>query len=557
MTPLETQLRRARWRLLWQRGMEHLARSLCGAAFVAVAIIFIVERHWPTGLTPAVWCAICTGAALVVAGMLTWITRASPLDTAREIDCRFTLHERVATALSLSIDERDTPAGQAVLADATRNVERLPIAERFGFTWGRWVTWPLLPILTGLILLYFLPPVVQRPAIANQQQANAAVDVQRSSQQLKKQLEERKREAESKGLKEAEDLFGKLERTTEEIAREGQTDRKQALIKLNDLQQQLEERQRELAGAGAVKQQLEQLRQLQQGPADRMLDAIKQGDLQRAGAELNQLREKLADNKLDDAAREQLQKQLEQVQQKLQAAAEAKQRAIDELQKKRDEAKADGRREEAEQLQQQLDQLRQQQGDGQQLEQLAQQLGKAAEAMKQGQNQQAAEHLQQLGEQLDQLNEQLAEGEMMEMALDQLADARQAMAGGDQAHAGKAQPGNPGQGQQPGQKKGQGQGEGPGKGNGIGKGAGQGLNNNGETPDAAYDTQVRQKVGKGSAVITGFVDGPNAKGRVQAQLRQEWQAVQAEQSDPVANQPLPRAYREHAERYFDGLRTGK
>ncbi|HEV3023566.1 MAG TPA: hypothetical protein VGX76_13925, partial [Pirellulales bacterium] len=71
-----------------------------------------------------------------------------------------------------------------------------------------------------------------------------------------------------------------------------------------------------------------------------------------------------------------------------------------------------------------------------------------------------------------------------------------------------------------------------------------------------YDTKVKQKLGKGAAVVTELVDGPNVKGQVEQEVQTQFEAAKADQSDPLTGQQMPRSYREHTKKYFDSLRDG-
>ena len=43
--------------------------------------------------------------------------------------------------------------------------------------------------------------------------------------------------------------------------------------------------------------------------------------------------------------------------------------------------------------------------------------------------------------------------------------------------------------------------------------------------EGAFDTRVKQKMGKGAAVVTDFVDGPNMKGKVQQEIQTQSRRV--------------------------------
>jgi hypothetical protein len=138
------------------------------------------------------------------------------------------------------------------------------------------------------------------------------------------------------------------------------------------------------------------------------------------------------------------------------------------------------------------------------------------------------------------LGDKLAEGEMLDQAVHEIADAKDGMAckncGGEGCHACQGQEHR--------------------NGPGWGRGQGRGVPPDKEIDTSAYDTRVRQKVGRGAAVVTDLVAGPNARGRVQQQIREQWSGVAGEESDPLTDQPLPAEYREHAKKYFDTLREG-
>ena len=71
-----------------------------------------------------------------------------------------------------------------------------------------------------------------------------------------------------------------------------------------------------------------------------------------------------------------------------------------------------------------------------------------------------------------------------------------------------------------------------------------------------YDTKVRQKVGRGAVSVTGQLDGPNAKGRVEQEIQSQFEAARSSAADPLADTKMPRGYREHARTYFDVLHEG-
>jgi hypothetical protein len=93
--------------------------------------------------------------------------------------------------------------------------------------------------------------------------------------------------------------------------------------------------------------------------------------------------------------------------------------------------------------------------------------------------------------------------------------------------------------------------------NRIGKGRGQWNRSDKENKGSYYDSNVRQNVGKGAAVVTDEVDGPNRKGDAREEVKSSLESSKHEAADPLTGQRLPREYRDHAKTYFDALREGQ
>ncbi|MBN2477557.1 MAG: hypothetical protein JXB62_23320 [Pirellulales bacterium] len=102
---------------------------------------------------------------------------------------------------------------------------------------------------------------------------------------------------------------------------------------------------------------------------------------------------------------------------------------------------------------------------------------------------------------------------------------------------------------------GQGQGDQPGF--GLGRGRGQGARPEAEDNTDFFESQVKQNPDKGSAVVTGLVNGPNIKGNVQQQIQQNVDAVRQGSTDPLTTRRIPRKHRQHAREYFDRFREGE
>src|SRR5690606_14817626 len=135
----------------------------------------------------------------------------------------------------------------------------------------------LLPALLAFILVVFVQDksLSNNPAEASTTAAERE-QVQRSTEELRKKLAARRKQAEEAGLKDAENLFKKLEAGTEKLTEKKETDRKQALVELNDLAREMEQRREALGGAEQMKQQLDKLKKIGQGPAEKLARAMQQ-----------------------------------------------------------------------------------------------------------------------------------------------------------------------------------------------------------------------------------------------------------------------------------------
>lgn len=542
MDQLQRQVRRAYFRLMVERWLLALTWALTGGLLVA-ALVILVDKRWPLGVSAYVWLGAGATLGLVTAFCWTLYTRRGALDAAMEIDRRFGLKERVSTALALSAADRETAAGRALMNDAMRRAGAVDIAERFRWSLNRWSLLPLAPATIAMLVALFVPSLApQQQAAASTTPVAAKKQVQTSIKQLDRKLAERREQAKKEGLKDAEDLFQKLEQATQrDLQKPANMDKKQALTKLNDLSQELEERRNKLAGSESLKQQLNNMKNLDRGPADKFAQALKQGDLKQAIQELEKLKKELAAGKLDEKAREQLTKQLEQMREKLEQMAEAREQAKERLKQRIAEKRAAGKQGEADQLQRELDELNQQQSQQKQMQKLAQKLGQCAQCMKQGDAEGAGKQLSDMQSDLEDLQSEMAEAELLDQAMNEIDQAKDSMnckkCGG--MGCGHCQ----GKGMRPGE--------------GLGRGRGQGPRPEQQEKTNAYDTAVKQKTGRGAAQIVDFVDGPNIKGGVQQEIATQFEEAKSEAADPLTGQRLPRDSQSHAKEYFDALREGR
>ena len=543
MDTLTKQVRRAQRRLAFQRFITALGWCWFAALVVAVLLIVAGKLRW-LEVDAWIWGAGALGAGLAAAVVWTLVTGRGEIDTAIEVDRRFALRERISSAMALSPEELDTEAGRALLKDAVRRADRIDVDDRFRIKPPRPLLLPLVPGLVALLVALFVSPaVIDNPAEAKTDPAALKEGIKKAGNVLAQKLQKQREQAQKQDLKEAKELFDKLEREMHDLAEKTKGDRVKTLVKLNDLNKELEKRRQKLGGAEGARRQLRQLNKVGDGPADKFAKAVSRGDFQKAMKELDKLKQDLADGKLSDQQKAEMAQQLDQMKDKLQKLADAQKAAEKDLEDRLNKARQAGNQDEAGKLEEQLDKLRQQGPQMDKLQDLAQKLGQCSKCMKDGQLKDAAGKLGQLQNDLKNLNQQLEEMEMIDDAMGQLAQMR------DQVNCPKCN--GAGCAACQGDKKDEEPGD------GMGRGRGKGFRPEEKTDYASRDSHAPQKIGRGSASIVGLVDGPNVKGKAQQEVKEALEAAQAEESDPMTSQRMPRKHRQQVQEYFDRLHQQK
>ncbi len=407
MDELQRQVRRAQRRLAWQRLVGALGWCWFTSLLAAVALI-AVDKYHPLGVADWIWGVAALAAGLLAALAWTVLTRRKPLDAAIEIDRRYHLKERISSTLAMPVETRQSEAGQALVEDALRRVGRIDLAEKFAVAPPRQLAVPLLPAVAAvLVALLVSPAAVNQQASGNSATAaETKQQVKKATEMLRRNLADRRQQAEKQGLKDATDLLKKLEEGSKQLAEEPQ--REKAMVKLNDLSRQLQQRRQELGGAEKLKQQLDQLKKVDQGPADKLAKALAHGDFKKAAEELKKLQEQLDNKKLDAKQKEDLASQMQQMEQKLKQMADAAQAAQGDLKKQIEQLRRDGQMAEANKLEEQLNKLAEQAPQMQQMQQMAKQLGKCSKCLRQGgQDGEAAKAMKQMQAGLDDMQQQL------------------------------------------------------------------------------------------------------------------------------------------------------
>ena len=551
MTELQKQVRRVQWRLNIQRFLTAAGWCLT-VAFLVAAVAIAIRKVWylpGDGLIwSRSWLAGAGGVAVVAAGGWSWLRARRELEAAIELDRRFGLKERIASSLSLTEQDRQSEIGRALLDDANRRVAGVDIRQGFSLKPERWA-W--LPIVTGLVALamVFIPDAVPQPQTAQASPVAVKQQIKNSAESLKNRLAKTSKEAEEKGLNEANKLITKLEQGVQELAKKEEVDKDKALVKLNDLAKEMKARREQLGQNNDLRDKLSQLKEMEirSGPADKLSKAFKDGDFQAAMNQVKQLQDQLRDGSLTPEQQKQLAEQMQQMQDKLQQIVQAQQQARQELEKQIQQKMQQGDKQGAEKLAQQLNKLQMQDKSMQKLQKMAQQLGKASQNLQKGESRQAQAELAQLAQDLQGMQQELDEMQMLDEALTQLADAKDAMScqecNGEGCASCQGGLGSNPMAQMPGM--------------GLGEGQGQGDRPEEKTDVGFYDSKVAAKPSKGKMVVIGSVRGPNAPGEARAAFKEILEAGDSEAANPLTDVRLPRPQREQAQQYFDAVREGE
>ncbi|TWU51020.1 hypothetical protein Poly51_43140 [Rubripirellula tenax] len=550
MNRIEQQVAIARRRLVLAR----FGKAFCVTTFVALIVATIAIAipalrfmdvdfgAWTYG-----WVGGGVVTALVVAGIYAIATAPSMQSVAAEVDKRFGLRERVSSSMAMDHATKETDFGLALVADAEKRADQLAVADRFPLKPSRlgWLPLAIVPVLA--IVLMLVDPVSRSTASSTPTvDPIEAKQVKTVASQLKKRIEQQKRKADAEGLKEAKEMYEKMESQLDKITAKKSIDRKDAMIALNDLKKQLEERREQLGSSEQMRRAMSQMKGMESGPGEKIAKSIEQGDFDKAEQMVKDLAQKMKDGKLTEEEKQQLMKQVQQMAKAMEKTAQEHEKKKQELQAEIDKARKEGRGDDAAKMQQEMNQMQQKDAQMQQMSKMAQAMSQAAQAMKEGKGGQASDALEKMADQLGEMSDEMSELEDLESSLDQLSESKNQMrcdkcgGGGCQSCQGNGQFG---MGQKPG--------------NGLGRGSGEGDRPEADDDTNTYDTQVRGEVKKGKAIIAGFADGPNRKGISREDVKSAIQSTLSEESDPTENQTLPRTEQEHARQYFDSLREGK
>ena len=516
--------------------------------------------------------------ALLVAGIFVARRFIDTQAAAIEVDQRFELKERLSSALSIDEKTAQTEAGLALLKDAQRSAEVIDVRDRFKFQRAKQLALPLIPIAL-LFAITFLPNAAfDKKATAASTSTNVE-SVKEAVKEMQKKVEKRRKSLEAAGLKDALAKLDSLKRKFDGLDPEKLPDKKQALVELNDIKKEIEEKQKELGGSKNLKDSLQKLKNVGNGQAKKVAEAMAKGDMKMAAKAIRDLAEKLKSGKMSEAEQKKLANDLKQLAKEFEKIRQQHRAKQDQLKKDIKKAMQQGDANKAAKLQAKLDQMDKQQKQMDKMKQMAQKMQKCGNCMKQGQKpgqkqgqkqgqqgqqgqkaeqsgqpgqkgkqsdqggQQpgdmdgAAQDLEDIAKEMEEMEKDLQDMEALEDLEDDIRQCKDGMNG--DCPGGNCPGGN---GDKPG-------------GRGMGKGNGVGERPNAENATGKYKSRVKGKLQRGQTVVTGDADGNNITGRSVSEVREVVRQNISDKADPLENQVLPKSQREHAREYFEKLRN--
>lgn len=575
-SPIDHVVRSARRRLITQAWFERTA--------IAIAIGFAIGLTWfivePLVLeSPPEWLRwTVLGSVVLLTGLVALLRsiRKAPsrMNAALEVDARFDLRERIATAVSLPSEVRTTAAGVAVCADADTHAAKLRVREKFPLQFRQSAL--LAPALAGCVALvaFVYHPITDSPAWVEAHQKPEAEKARLAGDPGRKPIvppnprmrrkDEPDRPNKSEAVKELEARLDKLERQARDA--NDPAEAREKVTEITSAQDRAKQEERERFDKLArIEQQLRQLEKLdsqdgfKDGPARNFNDSLARGDLKAAEEAVDELRKKAKDKKLDEKQKEKLDDQLHKMEDELQRLSRNKdeQEKLEQLAKK---AKEEGR--DTEGLEKELDRLKRDAEQLKSLEDLAQKLKQARQSLKAGDMEQLARDLERVKDQMQDLQGEAEDLKDIQDDIAKLDELKREM--GRKAKDQKQAQGQPGAGgddedgpERLGRKK-EGQ---QGNGNGPG-GRGTGSGDRPENPNAptARGPEERQRSpfdARGRKQYGGAVAGPAFTKRSPVEMSSAIEQAVQEAPEALDAQRLSRDDKDAVKEFFQSLGNQK
>lgn len=555
MSRIRALVRQAKLRLALATFGRSFAYTLSAASILSMLVI-LTKRQMVFPFAVDTILLINFALAVISSLAFTWLKMPEEVGVAQEVDKRCNLKERLSTSLSLEGDLAKSEIARALIADTEKSTGQINLTREFPLKPTRLFCFPCLLVPCMFLLYLWMDPVgIAKAEPVSESKVEEKNQVNEAAKLLKRQIQQRKRNASEKGLLEAEKLYGRLESKIDSVIKDPKMDQKQTMIAMNDLKKQLEQRSSQLSNPESFKKILAQMKGLQAGVGKEMLDAMKKGDYKSAKERIDQLANQLQKEGLSEQEKASLKKELDALGNALKKSIDAATQQKNQLERQLESAREAGDQAEVARLQEQLQSLDAQERQMQSLREMSDLMESASKSLDNDQLMDASASMEELAQRLDEMQKEASELKDLESTLGDIAQSKSAMR--CQACSGSGCSQCSGSSMSSGQMASrQANGSGTARGDGLGKGSGFGDRPETESETNTYRTQVQGKLTEGKSVIAGIADGPNRKGVSREDLKQAIKASLKEQGSPSENQVIPRAEREHARQYFDQLREG-
>jgi hypothetical protein len=373
--------------------------GLTWAALAGLALVAATKFQWWTDAVDYLWALFLIGA---IAGLIMgWTRRITPLVAAQIADERAGLKERLSTAVELSAMSGAGERGEiadAQIADAAQHADELRAGRVL--PWQAPKQWRYLAAAVAILLAaIYIPnlPIFQsaQDRIDREVMRTEGTRIQQVAKEVEKKAKKQKGDEDGEILRRIAQNMRQLGKDQER----GRISKKQAMLKMNELQKQLKDAENRVAG-GRAEKSLDQVtadlraaadRQRQRGNGEaarqmqQMADNLQKRDFEGAKRQLEEMARRMQSGQMTPQEAEQAAQTLQQMAQSMEKsgldqAAQQMKDAARELEKSAQAGK---------QIQQQMAQARSD-AERQQLQQQMQQ------AMAQG-AQQAGQQCQKAG----------------------------------------------------------------------------------------------------------------------------------------------------------------
>ena len=549
MSRIRALVRQAKLRLALATFGRSFAYTLSAASILSMLVI-LTKRQMVFPFAVDTILLINFALAVISSLAFTWLKLPEEVGVAQEVDKRCNLKERLSTSLSLEGDLAKSEIARALIADTEKSTGQINLTREFPLKPTRLFCFPCLLVPCMFLLYLWMDPVgIAKAEPVSESKVEEKNQVNEAAKLLKRQIQQRKRNASEKGLLEAEKLYGRLESKIDSVIKDPKMDQKQTMIAMNDLKKQLEQRSSQLSNPESFKKILAQMKGLQAGVGKEMLDAMKKGDYKSAKERIDQLANQLQKEGLSEQEKASLKKELDALGNALKKSIDAATQQKNQLERQLESAREAGDQAEVARLQEQFQSLDAQERQMQSLREMSDLMESASKSLDNDQLMDASASMEELAQRLDEMQKEASELKDLESTLGDIAQSKSAMR--CQACSGSGCSQCSGSSMSSGQMASrQANGSGTARGDGLGKGSGFGDRPETESETNTYQTQVQGKLTEGKSVIAGIADGPNRKGVSREDLKQAIKASLKEQGSPSENQVIPRAEREHARQYF-------